>query len=266
MSFRWRAPSSIGPTPGGPEGAWRTYVTATIVHGTLQALLDAAPVVHDPLAAELLGSDACGVWWAPAARAELAPAEHELLVGRTYAAHLEERGDPDALAALRALQLGGCDGVLDPVTAAADRLADAGIREPTWWEAAPCIEARRAARLGWVDDDRAYTSLLLEVDRAGEVVTMAVATVDDAAGVVGDLLLFSDLDGFVDLALESGEDRAFTWLGVPEAQAEIRRSIVRTDLLGTGRPPGSSEPEAGYVALRGLAQRWSRAPSSQPGT
>ncbi len=266
MSFRWRDPSILGPPPGDPDGSWRAYLTATIVHGTLQALLDAAPAVDDPLAAELLGSDACGVWWAPAARAELAPAEHERLVGRTYAAHLEERGDPDALAALRALQLGGCDGVLDPVTAAADRLSDAGIREPIWWDAAPRIQARRAAHLGWRDDDHSYASLLLEVDRADEVVTMAVATVDDAAGVVGDLLLFSDLDGFAHLALESGDDRTFTWLPVPDAQAQIRRAIVRTDLLGTGRPPGSSEPEVGYVALRGLAQRWSRAPIATLGS
>jgi hypothetical protein len=265
MSSRWRDPSILGPAPGDPDGAWRAYLTATIVHGTLQALLDTAPVVDDPLAAELLGSDACGVWWAPAARAELAPAEHERLVGRTYAAHLEERGNPEALAALRALQLGGCDGVLEPVTAAAERLASTGVREPMWWDASPCIEARRAARLAWSDDDHCYTSLLLEVDRAGEVVTMAVATVDDAAGVVGDLLLFSDLDGFAHLALESGDDRTFTWLPVPEAQTQIRRAIVRTDLLGTGRPPGSSEPEVGYVALRGLAQRWSRAPTATPG-
>lgn len=239
--------------------AWKAHVTTTIVHATLDALVDAAPAVTDPLAAELLGSDACGVWWAPVAESDASPAEREELIGRAYAAHLEELAHPSALAALRALQLGGADGVVGEVAAAASRLAAAGIAEPSWWPDAPRLRPLRGARLSWSDDGHRYTSLLLEVDRAGDVVTLAVATLDDHSGVIGDVLLFSDLDGFGRVVGDPAGGRRLEWMGVGPVQARIRRAIDRTDLLGTGDPPGSSEPEVGYVALRGVAQRWSAA-------
>lgn len=241
-------------TPG--TAAWKAHATATIVHATLAALLDAVPVVTDPLAAALLGSDACGVWWAPAEDADTAPQERERLVGRTYAAHLEQLADDRALAALRALQVGGSDGVVPEAAAAADRLARAGLAEPTWWPAARTATPLRGARVSWTDDGHRYTSHLLEVDCAGDVVNLAVATLDDCSGVVGDVLLFADLDGFADVVTRHGDARLFEWTGVGAARTRIRRAIDRTDLLGTGDPPGSSEPEVGYVALRGLAQRW----------
>ncbi|MDO9406770.1 hypothetical protein [Patulibacter sp.] len=262
MSFTWRDPSIPGTRPGPSASAWKAHATATIVHATLEALLDTAPAVSDPLAAELLGSDACGVWWAPADEADVAPAEHEHLVGRTYAAHLEQLATPAAVAALRALQLGGSDGVVPEVEAAAERLVESGLPEPPWWPDAGRIAALRGARLSWDDDGHRYTSLLLEVDRAGDVVTMAVATLDDCAGVIGDVLLFSDLDGFGAVVDDPADDRRLEWLDVPAVQGLIRRAIDRTDLLGTGDPPGTSEPEVGYVALRGLAQRWSHAPGA----
>lgn len=236
--------------------AWKAHVTTTIVHATLEALTDAAPTVGDPLAAELLGSDACGVWWSPAEEADSAPAERERLLGRAYAAHLEELGSPAALAGLRALQLGGADGVVPEVAAAAERLAAAGTAEPRWWPEAHRITPLRGARVSWTDDGHRYTSYVLEMDRAGDIVNLAVATLDDCSGVIGDVLLFTDLDGFKRVVEDADEDRHMEWMGVGSVQARISRAIDRTDLLGTGHPPGSSEPEVGYVALRGLAQRW----------
>ncbi|MEV4422639.1 hypothetical protein AB0L40_22085 [Patulibacter sp. NPDC049589] len=257
------SPRRSSTRPVGPsEAAWKAHATATIVHATLEALLDTAPSVTDPLAAELLGSDACGVWWAPADEADTSPVERERLVGRAYAAHLEERADDRALAALRALQLGGSDGVVPEVAAAARRLAATGVREPRWWAHAHRLTPLRGARVSWADDGQRYTSHVLEVDRAGDVVNLAVATLDDRAGVIGDVLLFSDLDGFGRVVASDQDDRALEWLGVGTVQARIARAIERTDLLGTGDPPGSSEPEVGYVALRGLAQRWSSAPTT----
>jgi len=249
-----------GPSPS--TAAWKAHATSAVIYATLEALLDSAPAVRDPLAAELLGSDACGVWWAPAEETETAPKERERLVGRSYATHLEELGTAPALAALRALQLGGSEGVVPEVTAAAARLSAAGVAEPEWWRDAERIVALRGARVSWEDDGHRYTSLLLEVDRAGEVVTLAVATLDDAAGVIGDVLLFSDLDGFGRVIRDAVDHRRLTWAGVRATQGRIRRAIERTDLLGVGEPPGSSEPEVGYVALRALAQRWSAAPAA----
>jgi hypothetical protein len=236
--------------------AWKAHATATIVHATLEALLDAAPVVTDPLAAALLGSDACGVWWAPAEDADSAPQERERLVGRAYAAHLEQLGDARALCALRALQLGGSDGVAPEATATAERLALAGLVDPPWWPGTDRPVPLRGARVSWTDDGHRYTSHLLEVDCGGDVVNLAVATLDDCSGVVGDVLLFADLDGFEDVVTHHGDARLFEWTGPDAARTRIRRAIDRTDLLGTGDPPGSSEPEVGYVALRALAQRW----------
>lgn len=263
MSHSFRHRPSLPPGGPGPSvAAWKAHATATIVHATLGALLEAAPVVPDPLAAELLGADACGIWWSPAADAEAPILEREQLVGRAYAAHLEQLGTAPALAALRALQLGGCDGVVPEVAAAAARLAATGVPEPVWWAAAERITVLRGARLSWADDGHRYTSLLLEVDRAGDVVTMAVATLDDCSGVVGDVLLFSDLDGFARVVRDPVDDRRLQWMGVRSCQRRIRRAIDRTDLLGTGDPPGSSDPDVGYVALRALAQRWSDAPAA----
>ncbi|WP_157260725.1 hypothetical protein [Patulibacter minatonensis] len=254
------APVHPRTTPSAPTSpgtaAWKAHVTATIVHATLDALVDAAPTVADPLAAELLGSDACGIWWTPAEQSEHGLPERERRVGRTYAAHLEDLGTAAALAGLRALQIGGADGVVPEASAAAERMAAAGIPEPVWWADAPRITPLRGARVSWTDDDHRFTSYLLEMDRAGQVVNLAVATLDDCSGVIGDVLLFSDLDGFKRVVEDSDQDRHMEWMGVGSVQARISRAIDRTDLLGTGPPPGSSEPEAGYVAMRGLAQRW----------
>lgn len=265
MSFTSRGrpvPGLQGRSPS--DAAWKVHATSAIVHATLEALLDTAPAVRDPLAAELLGSDACGIWWSPAEDADVGRSELERLIGRAYAAHLEELGHAPALAALRALELGGCDGVVPEAAAAAARLAAAGVPDPEWWSAAERIVALRAATVSWADDGHRYTSVLLEVDRAGDVVNLAVATLDDAAGVIGDVLLFSDLDGFGRVVEDPADGRRLTWMGVRAAQRRIRRAIDRTDLLGVGDPPGSSEPEVGYVALRGLAQRWSTAPVAPP--
>lgn len=261
-SFRSRpSPSSQGSGPG--AAAWKAHATTTIVHAALEALLDAAPAVREPLAAELLGADACGIWWAPAEDSDVPILERERLVGRAYAAHLGQLGTAPALAALRALQLGGSDGVVPEVAAAAARVAATGVPEPTWWADASRIAVLRGAQVSWSDEGHRYTSLLLEVDRAGEVVTMAVATLDDCSGVIGDVLLFSDLDGFERVVRDPLDDRRLHWMGVRSCQRRIRRAIDRTDLLGTGDPPGSSDPEVGYVALRALAQRWSDAPGRE---
>lgn len=249
----------------GPAGAaWRAQATATVVHATLEALLDAAPAVTDPLAAELLGAEAAGVWWSPAGESLVAIAEHERLVGRAYAAHLHDLGDAPALAALRCLQLGGSDGMLAEVERAAGRLAAVGVPEPGWWDRADDVRALRGAHVSWRDDGHDYTSLLLEVDRAGVVLTMAVATLDDCSGVVGDVLLFTDLDGFADVVLDPVDGRRLHWTPPGDVQRRIRHAIDRTDLLGVGDPPGTSPPEVGYVGLRSLAQRWSDAPAAHP--
>ena len=247
---------------GPAAAAWRAHATASIVHATLEVLLDAAPSATDPLAAELLGAEAAGVWWSPAGESLVAIAEHERLVGRAYAAHLAELADAPALAALRSLQLGAGDGMVPEVRSAADRLAAGGVPDPGWWSAADDLEALRGAHVSWRDDGHDYTSLLLEVDRAGIVLTMAVATLDDCSGVVGDVLLFTDLDGFADVVRDPVDGRRLHWCAPAAIQRRIRHAIDRTDLLGVGDPPGSSRPEIGYVGLRSLAQRWSDAPSA----
>lgn len=263
MSSTSRESSPPGGGRTGPAAAaWRAQATATVLHATLESLLETAPEARDPLAAELLGAEAAGVWWSPASESQVAAVEFERLVGRAYAAHLEELHHAAALAALRALQIGGSDGMLPDVTAAADRLASAGIPDPAWWDDAPRIRVLRGAHVSWRDDGHDFTSLLLEVDRAGSVVTMAVATVDDCSGVVGDILLFSDLDGFAAVVRDPDGDRRLRWAGVGAIQSRIRSAIDRTDLLGVGDPPGSSAYEAGYVSYRALAQRWADAPDA----
>jgi hypothetical protein len=146
------------------------------------------------------------------------------------------------------------------VSAAAERLSGAGVAEPLWWGRASDLRALRAARVSWTSDARRYTSYLLEVDRAGEVVTLAVATLGEAAGAIADVLVFTDLDGFGEVVREGSEGRlTLGRMSVATAVRRIRQAIDRTDLLGVGDPPGHALPEVGYTAFRGLTQRWTAA-------
>lgn len=260
MSLSPPEPIRPAPGPSPSEAAWKVHAVTAVVHGTLESLLTAVPYVEDPFAAELLGSDACAIWWASAAESDVPAREREARVGRAYAAHLGELGSPEALAALRALQLGGSDDLVREVASTAEGLSAAGVAEPLWWGRARDLRALRAARVSWSSDGRRYTSHLLEVDRAGEVVTLAVATLDDAAGVIGDVLVFTDLDGFADVVREGSAGRAAVGrISVATAVGRIRQAVDRTDLLGVGDPPGHALPEVGYTAFRGLAQRWTAA-------
>ncbi|EHN10503.1 hypothetical protein PAI11_26100 [Patulibacter medicamentivorans] len=218
--------------------------------------------VGDPLDASLLGSRACGVWWSPGTETVAPGVVVERRVGRCYAAVLERQGDAVSLAALRALQLGGSNGVVPEARAAGDRLAATGVDEPSWWLGDARPRARRGARLCWEAGAHRFTSFLLETEHLGLVVTLGVAAQQDRSGVAGDVALFADLDWFGEALREAhDEGPRLERATVSSVCRQIRRTIERTDLLGTGDPPGQCDPERDYAALRGLAQRWTTGPA-----
>lgn len=254
-------PSPEGPLPSSRppinEPAWRLRATEAIAEGAIETLRELVTDVGDPLDASLLGSRACGVWWSPGTETVAPGVVVERRVGRCYAAVLERQGDAVSLAALRALQLGGSDGVVPEARAAGDRLAATGVDEPSWWLGDAPPRARRGARLCWEAGAHRFTSFLLETEHLGLVVTLGVAAQQDRSGVAGDVALFADLDWFGEALREAhDEGPRLERATVSSVCRQIRRTIERTDLLGTGDPPGQCDPERDYAALRGLAQRW----------
>lgn len=260
LSPRGRLPHTFGSSP--EDAAHQRHAIAAVLQAGLQTLRHFAPGLQDPLEAELLGSDAASIWWAPSSETDTQGEEFEQRVGRAYATALEGQGDPPALAALRALQLGGSNGIASAAAEAADRLAGTGVADPPWWPAPPprCV---RAARIVWVDDGRAHL-LALELQRDQARWTLGMLVLDDRSGVACDLRIFPDLDELQaklrpDPATDPSGIRVLQGIDPAVARDEMRQAIERTDLLGT------TNDGHGYVALRGLTQRWLAAlDSSEP--
>ncbi|MGX6449468.1 hypothetical protein ACVU7I_15595, partial [Patulibacter sp. S7RM1-6] len=133
-------------------------------------------------------------------------------------------------------------------------------REPAWWPEARRRRPARGGTLAWTADDRRLELLLLQTADPYGGVTLAPVVDAGADGVVTDVLLVTELDGLLDYLAGHGDvGPEIAWRETSEVADRVRDGIARTDLIGVGDPPPGSEPEAGYVALRGVLQRWAEA-------
>ncbi|MBF6619543.1 MAG: hypothetical protein ITG02_04870 [Patulibacter sp.] len=226
-----------------------------VLMSSVETLCAAAIATADPLVAEALGSDASGIWWMPSGVYGAPGADFERRIGHAYAAALDLRGGTEALAALRALQVGGAPGIADAVAPTAARMAGRGVADPSWWHSVCGLRAVRAAELSAADDGHRSRITFVELERRGTRMTLGVLTDAGAAGVAASIGVFESLDR-IRAALRTGSpgrssDAQLRPLPVPDARHRVLRAVERTDLLGTTDDHGP-----GYVAFRGLALRW----------
>lgn len=226
-----------------------------VLMSSVESLCEAAVATSDPLVAEALGSDTSGIWWMPSGVYGAPGADLERRIGYAYAAALELRGGEDALAALRALQVGGAPGIAAAVAPTAARLAGRGVADPPWWRQVCGLRAVRAAELSGPDDAHRTRIVFVELERRGDRMTLGVLTDAEAGGVARSVSVFDALDR-VQAALRKAPAREpltalLRPLPVADARHRVLRAIERTDLLGT-----ADDHATGYVAFRGLALRW----------
>ncbi|MCK9248745.1 MAG: hypothetical protein M0P31_07175 [Solirubrobacteraceae bacterium] len=254
-----RRPARLrGGRPSGPLDATRDDPVPSVV----AALRRWAPRVGGPLAAEVLASTTVGRW--PARTPDPVVARY----GTRTARRLLAAADPPALAALRALQLGGPDGVAPAAAAAAARLAAAGVAEPDWWPDPPATprggvglvapdaawgaDALRAtgARVGHPADGSARRVVLVEFRGRGEPVH-AVAAVIAPDGVATGLQIVGSLASFA-AALPDDPDPAAMQLP-DERPSDAARRIARA--LGATAGRGSDADRAACDELWGFVER-----------
>ena len=227
-----------------------------VLSASIEVLCRRSVGTADPLAGEMLGSDASGIWWMPSSAYGAPGTDFERRIGYAYASALDLRGGEDALAALRSLQVGGAPGIAAAVAPTADRLAARGVADPPWW---PCVNGLRAvgaAELSGPDDDHRTRIVLIELERRGERLTLGVMTDAGAAGVAASISVFDDLSAVRGAlaAYPAGPgslDELVRPLTIEQARGRVLRAIERTDLLGTCDRYGP-----GFVGLRGLTLRW----------
>ncbi len=235
-----------------------------VLAASIELLCASSVATDDPLAAELLGSDAAGIWWMPSCAYGAPGADFERRIGYAYASALDVRGGPDALAALRALQVGAAPGIAAAVAPTAERLSGRGIAEPPWWSRVSGLRALRAVEISGPDDGHRTRIVFVEVERRGLRMTLGVLTDANAAGVAASIGVFDELDSIRDaLGAEVPEhalEDMIRPLAVEEARCLVLRSIERTDLLGTVDRHGP-----GFVGYRGLALQWLATVAPEPG-
>lgn len=253
-----QATDRIGFPPTPPTDEDGTFQTvASVLRAAMEVLRKTAPGLTDPLQAEMLGSDAAGIWWSPTSEPGAGGAELERRVGRAYSGYLEHQADRSSLAALRALQLGGSDEICGTARAAAERLVRGGVADPAWWAAATVpLRPVRAVRFSEDDDPNRPGVLFLEFERAGRQQTLGMLVGVERIGVISGVGVFTGIEAlestFRGAAEASGaRDSCLRPVTVANARDEMLRAIERTDLLGP-----LEDTCRGYTGHRGLAQRW----------
>ncbi|MFA4929287.1 MAG: hypothetical protein WC558_12275 [Patulibacter sp.] len=265
MPFRTSArpfdPDHAGASPGPGDALSSTPsllvppCVDAVLTSSVETLCEAAVAATDPLVAEALGSDASGIWWMPSGVHGAPGADLERRIGYAYAAALDLRGGEDALAALRALQVGGAPAIAAAVAPTAARMAGRGVADPPWWRQVCGLRAVRAAEMSGPEDAHRTRIVFIELERRGSRMTLGVLTDATAGGVAVSVSIFDAFDR-VGAALRNAPAKEplaglLRPLPVAEARHRVLRAIERTDLLGTADDHGS-----GYVAFRGLALRW----------
>lgn len=246
--------NSLACDPRPSTEAWKIQVVAAVLHSGLEVLLHAVPLIEDPLEAEILGSDAAGVWWHPEEEYLPDGEEREQRVGRAFAAHLEELADADALAVLRVLQLGGSDAVSAHAEEAAIRLHDSGLPEPRWWALAPQLRCTRAAELVATEDELA-PMVCLELARADRTWTLGAKLRIGEPETIANIGIFpglEELQQILDAADVEAPLPPLQPLDVPTAHRRIADALAATHCPDDDG--GLLDPNV--IALRGLAQRW----------
>lgn len=243
------------PGPADPPSLLVPPCVDAVLASSVETLCAAAVATTDPLVAEALGSDASGIWWMPSGVHGVPGTDFERRIGHAYAAALDLRGDADALAALRALQVGGAPGIAAAVAPTAARLAGRGVVDPPWWRHVCGLRAVRAVELLGAPDDHRTGIVFVELERRGSRMTLGVLTDAGSGGVAVSIGVFESLDR-VRAALRAASpdeplDAQLRPLPVRAARHRVLGAVERTDLLGTADGHGR-----GYVAFRGLALRW----------
>lgn len=261
---RTLAPLALRPgDPGSALDEWVVVDEEAVAEDLADQLLTVAPELPDALSAERTAATVPATWWSPGlGRRSREDAERG--VAEVLVPIVEDRGDGDALAALRVLELTAAEPVVALARAASGRLHRRGLADPDWW---PRVDELRptGARMAIAPDCPGDVMLLLQFDRVGEASHTLIASIRAAQGGTMGLIdvgpPLSVLDGLQERAdrreaererdadarpgadgeaADDEDDVAFVMahrpIGLGEAAAMLRKAIRRTDALGTAGP------------------------------
>ncbi|MDX8152114.1 hypothetical protein SK069_10955 [Patulibacter brassicae] len=229
-------------------------ISLAVATAAAAMLCDGIREVDDHFAAQLVASEVVGTWWSPVGVQDDAAPARLRRAARALLARLGDRPDDTALAAVRALQVGGGPEWSMPASAVARRLCAAGCAEPVWWPPGPA-RVGHCFDLTWAMPEGRYEVLVLELLHGALPLSLAVLL--DPEGAVGDVLLVVEPAELLDLPVEEGGqvEGDARWRTPAELGARLRAAIDRTDLLGVGAAP-RFVPGSGYPPLRGLLRTW----------
>ena len=210
-----------------------------------------AATIETALEAELMASSLLGSWWpSPLVLGGGDPDEE---IGGPLMAEIERCGGPGALAALIAIgEVSDSELALDAMMRA-DRLRDAGVREPPWVDAiGECEVLRTAVVRDEVFDDG--ITIFVEGAHDGEEPHAVGVYIDHNLGVMAkDILLAESIDHVAEIMRAepaAGANGALTLKPIDpvEACARLYAALDRTDMTLMA-PVGED-----YAHLRALAR------------
>jgi hypothetical protein len=189
--------------------------------------------VRDALDAELFASSYVSLWdLGPETLIDDADPERE--IGLRVVATLERAADARALATLRALASVGSECIGAASDAAADRLAQAGVREPEWRHGLGTAHGLRARLMRDVVFDDA-ANLIFEFERPGlDPYAILVLVDNNLGGIAKDIIAGADLNRLVEAlgrASEADEEAGelrLEEIDLAEAAARCREALWRT--------------------------------------
>jgi hypothetical protein len=207
--------------------------------------------VRDALDAELFASSYVSLWeLGPGALIDADPEEE---IGLRVVAALERAGDARAQATLRALASVGSERIGAASEAAADQLAQAGVREPEWRDGLGIAHGLRARLMRDVVFDDA-ANLIFEFERPGlEPYAILVLVDNNLGGIAKDIIAGADLDRLVEALGEASEaddgagELRLEEIDLAEAAARCREALWRT--AHTLDPPVGDDFKSQVAAL-----------------
>lgn len=241
---RGRRGPALEPTPG--------RIAADFARKLASQARRSVREVENSLDAEMFASSLVSTWnLGPGALIDTDPEEE---IGLRVVAALERAGDARALAALRAIEAVGSELVAPASSAAAGRLAEAGIAEPAWRDGLGAARARRALIMRDAVFDDAV-NVLVEFERPAHEPYLVGLLIDhNLGGIAKDLLVgptVAELEQSVARAptevTRTGELR-LEEIELAEAAARSREALWRTEC--TLDPPVSDDfkPQLAAVA------------------
>jgi hypothetical protein len=207
--------------------------------------------VRDALDAELFASSFVSLWdLGPAAMVDADPEEE---IGLRVVVGLERAGDARALAVLRAVASVGSERIGAASDVAANRLAQAGVREPAWGDGLGTARGVRAQLMRDVVFDDA-ANLIFEFERPGlEPYAILVLVDNNLGGIAKDIVAGADLERLVEAlgAAAAIDDEAgelqLEEIDLADAAARCREALGCT--ARTLDPPVADDFKAQIAAL-----------------